>query len=181
MKKRCGVIIVMILYVMLLSACENKADRGEKPEPDARSSLVEESMAEAINETELTENAAETGGVQVGTMTVEIGGQNFQATLYDNDTVRALEERFPMTLDMEELHGNEKFYYLDEGLPTEAQDVGTIKTGDIMLFGSDCLVLFFKDFDTSYSYTKIGHIDDTIRFTESLESGTVEVSFRTGE
>ena len=174
MKKRCGVIIVMILYVILLSACENKTDRGEKSAP-------EESMTKSVNETELTENAAETGGAQMDTMTIEVGGQKFQATLYENDTVRALVERFPMTLNMEELHGNEKFYYLDEGLPTKAQDVGTIKTGDIMLFGSDCLVLFFKDFDTSYSYTKIGHIDDTRRFTESLESGTVEVSFSTGE
>lgn len=29
-----------------------------------------------------------------------------------------------------------------------------------MLYGNNCLVVFYKSFDTSYSYTKIGHIDN---------------------
>ncbi len=48
-------------------------------------------------------------------MTVEVGGQKFQASLYDNETVRALQERLPMTFEMEELNGNEKFHYLKRG------------------------------------------------------------------
>ena len=29
-----------------------------------------------------------------------------------------------------------------------------------MLYGNNCLVIYYKSFDTSYSYTKIGHIDN---------------------
>ncbi len=29
-----------------------------------------------------------------------------------------------------------------------------------MLFDNSCLVVFYKSFDTSYTYTKIGHIDN---------------------
>jgi hypothetical protein len=50
-----------------------------------------------------------------------------------------------------------------------------------MLFGSDCLVLFFEDFSTSYSYTRIGHIEDAGDFVDTLTSGNVEVTFETGE
>lgn len=86
-----------------------------------------------------------------------------------------------MTLPMEELHGNEKFYYLEEELPADSEKVGSIQTGDIMLFGSDCLVLFFDDFNTSYSYTRIGYVEDAQRFAGALADGTVEVTFRAGE
>ena len=102
-------------------------------------------------------------------------------SLYDNETVRAFREKLPMTLDMEELHGNEKFYYLDEGLPANSENVGSIKAGDIMLFGSDCLVLFFEEFSTSYNYTRIGHIDEEEAFVSVLPGGTVEITFEAGE
>ena len=29
-----------------------------------------------------------------------------------------------------------------------------------MLYGNNCLVVFYKSFETSYSYTKIGHIEN---------------------
>ena len=29
-----------------------------------------------------------------------------------------------------------------------------------MLYTDNCLVIFYKSFDTSYSYTKIGHINN---------------------
>ena len=41
-----------------------------------------------------------------------------------------------MTVDMSELHGNEKYYYLSNGLPTASSNPGTIRTGDLMLYGS---------------------------------------------
>lgn len=110
-------------------------------------------------------------------ISIEINGQTFSATLADNDTARAFAARLPMTLDMRELNGNEKYFYLDEPLPAAAQRVGQIRAGDLMLFGSDCVVLFYENFATSYTYTPIGRIDDPAGLADALGSGSAEVFF----
>lgn len=110
-------------------------------------------------------------------ISIEVNGQTFSATLADNDTARAFAARLPMTLDMRELNGNEKYSYLNEPLPAAAQRVGQIRTGDLMLFGSDCVVLFYENFATSYTYTPIGRIDDPAGLAEALGSGSAEVFF----
>jgi hypothetical protein len=46
-----------------------------------------------------------------------------------------------------------------------------------MLYGSTCLVLFYKDFSTSYSYTKLGSIEDISGLTDALGGGSVQVTF----
>ena len=110
-------------------------------------------------------------------ISIEVNGQTFSATLADNGTARAFAARLPMTLDMRELNGNEKYFYLDEPLPAAAQRVGQIRAGDLMLFGSDCVVLFYENFATSYTYTPIGRIDDPAGLAEALGSGSAEVFF----
>ena len=89
-------------------------------------------------------------------ITVTVQGEAFQATLADTEAARALAERLPLTLEMSELNGNEKYAYLDASLPTEPTRPGTIHAGDIMLFGDDCLVLFYETFSSSYRYTRLG-------------------------
>ena len=42
-----------------------------------------------------------------------------------------------------------------------------------MLFGNNCLVIFYESFDTSYSYTKIGHIDNL----DNLGNGSIIAKF----
>ena len=42
-----------------------------------------------------------------------------------------------------------------------------------MIYGNDCLVIFYKSFTSSYSYTKIGHIDNL----PDLGNDNVLVSF----
>lgn len=110
-------------------------------------------------------------------ISIEVNGQTFSATLADNDTARAFAARLPMTLDMRELNGNEKYFYLNEPLPAAAQRVGQIRAGDLMLFGSDCVVLFYENFATSYTYTPIGRIDDPAGLAEALGRGSAEVVF----
>ena len=109
---------------------------------------------------------------------IEVGGQSFTATLQDNPTSCALLERLPMTISMEELNGNEKYFYLPDGLPTNSQKPGSIQAGDLMLYGSDCLVLFYESFSSSYSYTRIGSIDDPENLATALGRGGIDVTFQ---
>ena len=69
-------------------------------------------------------------------------------------------------------HGNEKYVYLNESLPTNTYSPKHIEAGDVMLFGDNCLVIFYESFDTSYSYSKIGHIDNL----PSLDDGNISIS-----
>lgn len=92
-------------------------------------------------------------------MNLTINDVSLTATLENNTTVKALLNLLPLEIDMSELNGNEKFYYLSETLPTNLENVESIQAGDIMLYGDDCLVIFYETFNTSYHYTKIGHID----------------------
>lgn len=110
-------------------------------------------------------------------MQIVVGEKQFSLTLEDNETVMALTEILPLTLDMFELNGNEKYYYLDTALPSAPEKVGHINEGDIMLYGDSCIVVFYKSFDTSYSYTKIGHIEDTSELADILGTGGVTVTF----
>ncbi|QBE98357.1 hypothetical protein PMF13cell1_03923 [Blautia producta] len=198
MKRRGFGLLLVVLSAILLAACGKGQDSSEENNQSVRPQSNDVTQDTQDRNTEKTtenkedaaignstekesENTEEPGGAQMQNIMIDVGGQSFQAVLYDNETAKALKERLPMTLNMEELHGNEKFYYLEEGLPTDSENVGNIQTGDIMLFGSDCLVLFFDDFNTSYSYTRIGQIEDAQGFAGALADGTVEVTFRAGE
>lgn len=97
--------------------------------------------------------------------------------MYDNDSSQALLKKLPLTLDMEELNNNEKYYFFSERFPADSERVGNIKAGELMLYGSDCLVLFYESFTTSYSYTRLGYIQDVAGLKEALGSGSVTVTF----
>ncbi len=110
------------------------------------------------------------------TITLTIHGQKFTVLLEENETAERFQKLLPMTIQMSELNGNEKYYYLPEQLPANAQNVGTIHAGDIMLFGANCVVLFYETFQTSYQYTKIGHIEDSSALKTAVGSGSVTVT-----
>lgn len=101
-------------------------------------------------------------------MTIRVGGRSFDATLEDNAAARAFAALLPLTVTMNELNGNEKYYYLSENLPTESYRPGTIRNGDLMLYGSTCVVLFYETFSSSYSYTRIGRLGDPSGLASAL-------------
>jgi hypothetical protein len=78
---------------------------------------------------------------------------------------------------MIELNGNEKYFDLPQSLPSNASNPVTIQNGDLMLYGANTLVLFYKTFSTSYSYTRLGRIDDVTGLVAALGSGNVSVTF----
>ena len=110
-------------------------------------------------------------------MRVIVGGKTFLATIDDSATGEAFMNLLPMRIDMTELNGNEKYYYLSDNLPKNASNPGTIHAGDIMLYGSSCVVLFYKTFNTSYSYTRIARLDDPTGLAEAVGTGSATVTF----
>jgi hypothetical protein len=82
-----------------------------------------------------------------------------------------------MTLQMDELNGNEKHARLPKPLPAQASRPGTIRSGDLMLYGADTLVLFYASFESPYAYTRLGTVDDPENLREALGPGTVRVAF----
>jgi hypothetical protein len=110
-------------------------------------------------------------------MRITIGSSVFTATLADNETVTAFKTRLPLTVEMTDLNANEKFYHSPEDLPEDASNPGTIHAGDVMLYGSNAVVLFYKTFSTSYSYTRIGKVDDTSGLAAALRPRSVTVTF----
>ena len=118
------------------------------------------------------------GGTKI---TVTVGSSEFSLTLADNETAKAFKDLLPLTLNMSELNGNEKYDYLSGGLPTNAVKPGTIHAGDLMLYGSNCVVLFYKTFSSSYSYTRIGWVDDVKGLATALGGGSVTVKFEVSD
>jgi len=78
---------------------------------------------------------------------------------------------------MNELNNNEKFAQLPKSVPINASVPANIQAGDLMMYGSNTLVLFYKGFSTSYSYTKIGKIDDVTGLVNTLGTGDIKVHF----
>ena len=108
---------------------------------------------------------------------VRVGDSSFAATLEDNATARAFSALLPMTVKMNEMNGNEKYHDLSAKLPTDSYRPGTIRSGDLMLYGSNCIVLFYETFSSSYSYTRIGRPNDPSGLASALGKGNVNVTF----
>jgi hypothetical protein len=110
-------------------------------------------------------------------MWMSVGERRFAITLADNETARAFASRLPLTLGMAELNGNEKHADLAQPLPTNASPPGTIRNGDLMLYGADTLVVFYATFNSSYPYTRLGRVHAPTDLAQVLGRGGATVVF----
>jgi hypothetical protein len=125
----------------------------------------------------LAAQRAERGSPLDNELTITIGGKPFGATLSDNPSAAAFKELLPLSVSMSELNGNEKLFRLPGSLPTQESRPSSIQSGDLMLYGANTLVLFYKSFGTTYSYTRIGRIDDPAGLERAVGDGSVTVTF----
>ncbi|MGD8781356.1 MAG: cyclophilin-like fold protein [Ignavibacteria bacterium] len=108
---------------------------------------------------------------------VIIGDRTFIATLNDSEAAEVFKTLLPITVDMTDLNNNEKFYWLETNFPGTATNPGMIYSGDLMIWSSRCLVLYYDSFNTAYSFIKIGQIDDAAGLADAVGSGNVTVTF----
>lgn len=112
--------------------------------------------------------------VMTNMIKVVINNSEYNLILENNETANKFLELLPKEFNMTELNGNEKYVYLDKSLPSDSVNPKEIVAGDVMLYGDDCLVIFYKTFKTSYAYTKIGHIDNM----PNLNNDNILVKFK---
>ncbi|TKZ32244.1 cyclophilin-like fold protein [Brachyspira catarrhinii] len=118
-----------------------------------------------------------TFGENMQEIILKIKNKEYEAVLYDNSTARELIKNFPISITMSDLHENEKYYNFSKRFPISSENVGNVKKGDIMLFGDNCLVIFYKSFSTHYRYTKLGYIKNFEDLENSLGKGDVNINF----
>lgn len=110
-------------------------------------------------------------------MWMTVGARRFVFTLADTAAARAFAARLPLTLDMQDLNANEKKYDLPDSLPTDTIRPGTIRTGDLLLWGSRTVVVFYETFNSPYSYTRLGRMNDPTGLAQALGRRDVRVVF----
>ncbi len=109
-------------------------------------------------------------------MWMTVGERRFAITLADTEAARAFAAMLPLSINMADLHSNEKYADLPKSLPTNASRPDTIRNGDLMLFGSRTLVVFYLTVNSSYSYTRLGRVDDPAGLAQALGKGDVRIA-----
>ena len=184
MKKLISLAFVTVLSLsVLLAGCGNSEQSAGEVEMSssvsdtAASEQPQEPASSTSSEPQATdsESIEEDNGVM--NMIVQVGGSTFIATLEENAAVNALMEMMeqgPVTIRMSDYSGFEKVGPLGTSLPTSNSRT-TTRPGDIVLYQGNQIVIFYGS--NSWSYTRLGHIDDLTGWEEALGSGDVTVTF----
>ena len=193
----------MIILVSLTACGEDNGQAGASisaPETVGTENIQERSVSDStgstaesaadireakpVQETEMNEAGGMETDIQndgeenaVMNMKVQVGDTIFSATLEENAAVSALVEMMresPVVLQMSDYSGFEKVGPLGTSLPADNSQT-TTHAGDIVLYNGNQIVIFYGS--NSWSYTRLGHIDDLTGWEEALGNGDVTVTF----
>ena len=182
--KKLIIFFLTFVLAMSLAACgigkEQPSDvpTADNAPPITTGAETENTEPTTPPETENTENTEDNTEMK---MTVKIGDSIFTATLENNAATRELVEmmkRSPITINMSDYSGFEKVGSLGRSLPTENHQT-TTSAGDIVLYNGNQIVIFYGS--NSWSYTRIGKIDDLSGWEEALGSGSITAEFSIAE
>lgn len=162
-------VLCLIMLCFSMTACDNSETN--------ENNQISQNEAPRSDSTQQADNGTTSKKLTMIDLIITVGNKAFSAKLYDNQTTKALVKQFPLTVDMSEQNGNEKYYYLSNTLPTVSEQQEKIHAGDIMLYGNNCLVAFYKTFSSSYQYTSIGYIEDAAGFVQVVGEGNIKVTF----
>ena len=101
---------------------------------------------------------------------IQIGDKKFTANLEDNEAAKEFAQMLPISVEMRDYGGFEKVGALGKTLASNDSQTTTV-VGDIVLYNSDQIVIFYGS--NSWSYTRLGHIDDF----GDIESGNITAVF----
>ena len=160
--KRYWIIVLIAICVLMLSACAAQGNRDIS---------AGENSDTGTNENNITQEETKMK------MNVQIGDYTFTATLEQNQAVNEFVEmmrKAPVTIEMSDYAGFEKVGPLGKALTTDNHQTTTTE-GDIDLYSGNQIVIFYGS--NSWSYTRIGKIDDLTNWKKALGSGDVTAVF----
>lgn len=173
--RKAALIITCIGSMILLAACGTAdGQKASGPDNDTPDIQVAEEKSTGGQQEEFLEKDTEMK------VNVQIGTEIFTATLEDNEAADVFAEMMreePVVIQMSDYSGFEKVGSLGTSLPASDSQI-TTQAGDIVLYNSSQIVIFYGS--NSWSYTRLGRIDDLTGWEEVLGSGDVTVTFSTG-
>ncbi len=184
-------LLCFTVAVFFMTACVKTDTQTQIPANQSESSMTESASqsdpAEGLgnvpemkpDETSGTETNIQNNTEEniVENMNVQVGDVVFSATLEENEAVTAFVEMMqenPIVIQMSDYSGFEKVGSLGASLPASNSQI-TTQAGDIVLYNGNQIVIFYGS--NSWSYTRLGHIDDLTGWEEALGSGDVTVTF----
>lgn len=153
---------------VISTAVQQPPAEGTSPEPD------KSSVEQATSAPEPESGAEKEAQLK---MNVQVGNSLFTATLEKNAATEAfveMMEQAPVTIQMSDYAGFEKVGPLGVSLPVSNSQI-TTQPGDIVLYSGNQIVIFYGS--NSWSYTRLGKIDDLTGWQQALGSGDVTVTF----
>lgn len=164
--------ILLIFALGLLSACSSN-DLGEQVSQSTQNASI--STIQSTSNLHQNEQTKTEGEQKL--ISVTINQQQFSIQLENNTASQAFRKKLPLEITMADVNRNEKFFLFDQAFPTDEVRPGQIQAGDLMLYGDNGLVLFYENFSSSYSYTRLGHMENASGLKEALGSGNVTIIF----
>jgi len=146
--------IQLLLLLILFSACRRniKNESGNKTDNNELSQKKEQSMKMYINAEEVS------------------------VLWEDNESVKALNGMLPIEIEMKMYGDFEQVGSIGKKLPRNDVQM-TTKSGDIVLYAGDQLVVFYGS--NSWAYTKLGKIDlNEDKLKDLLGNGDVKIALK---
>lgn len=176
--------VFFVLFVFLgiarsgSSASQKQSDSAAEQEGGSGNGVERKKSTEAAGVRQEDKSAEEEMNMKIR---VEVEGHIFAAILENNKGAEAFAEmlrKAPIEIQMSDYGGFEKVGPLGAGLPAEDRQM-TTQAGDIVLYNGNRIVMFYGS--NSWSYTKLGTVDDLSGWEEALGSRDVTVTFSAGE
>lgn len=174
-------LLFIVAILLLLTGCSESSGMNNEKNNSSKhiqSAInIGSSSSAAVMDSRINSSSSPAKENSMYDISMGVNGLVFDIELEETETAEAFASSIPVNLTLQELNGNEKYVYLPESLPAKQSVIGKIEAGDVMLYGSNCLVVFYKSHASSYAYSRIGKIKNTSNLAEAFGQSDIEVSF----
>ena len=171
MRKKLCLILVTVWGMALLAGCGGETQNAA---PSSSQTDFPTAGLESPQTGPETTHETDKKGQTTMKINVQIGDQTFTATLANTTAAQEFAQMLPMTITLNDYGGFEKVGSLGRSLTTSNSQT-TTTAGDIVLYNSSNIVMFYGS--NSWSYTRLGKIDDLTGWTDALGHGSVTAIF----